>query len=80
MGHWRRRDHVPRECLIENAASLFCVPAMQDRYAAGRSSPSIDEQQDWELEFGEEEGGYTILEFSRKYTTCDDFDRPIAVR
>ena len=53
---------------------------MQDRYAAGRSSPSIDEQQDWELEFGEEEGGYTILEFSRKYITCDEFDRPIAVR
>ena len=53
---------------------------MQDRYAAGRSSPSIDEQQDWELEFGEEEEGYTILEFSCKYITCDEFDRPIAVR
>ena len=45
----------------------------------GRSSPSIDEQQDWELEFGEEEEGYTILEFSRKYITCDDQDLPIGV-
>ena len=45
----------------------------------GRTSPSIDEQQDWELEFGEEEGGYTILEFSRKLVTCDDQDLPIDV-
>ena len=28
---------------------------------------------------GEEEDGFTILEFSRKYITCDDDDQPIVV-
>ena len=28
---------------------------------------------------GEEEDGFTILEFSRKYITCDDNDQPIVV-
>ena len=31
------------------------------------------------LKGGEEENGLTILEFSRKYVTCDDFDLPITV-
>ena len=28
---------------------------------------------------GEEEGGFTILEFTRKYVTCDKNDLPITV-
>ena len=53
---------------------------MQDRFAGGRVPPTIDEQQDWILEGGEEENGFTILEFSRKYVTCDKYDLPITVR
>jgi hypothetical protein len=42
-----------------------------DRFAAARAPPSVDEQQDWKLEAGEEENGFTVLEFSRKLITCD---------
>ena len=52
---------------------------MQDRFAPDRVPPTIDESQDWELKSGEEEEGFTILEFSRKYVTCDDDDLPITV-
>ena len=52
---------------------------LQDRFAPGRVPPVIDEQQDWDLVGGEEESGFTILEFSRKYITCDDKDLPITV-
>ena len=56
------------------------IPALQDRYAEGRFSPAVDEQQDWMLEFGEEdENGFTILGFSRDFITCDDKDLPISV-
>ncbi|CAI8042462.1 DBH-like monooxygenase protein 1 homolog, partial [Geodia barretti] len=48
-----------------------------DRFAGGREPPTIDEQQDWMLKGGEEENGFTILEFSRKYVTCDEYDLPI---
>ena len=53
---------------------------MQDRFATTRGTPSIDDKQDWELKHGEEESGFTILEFSRKYVTCDEYDLPISVR
>ena len=52
---------------------------MQDRFATTRGTPSIDDKQDWELKNGEEESGFTILEFSRKYITCDEYDLPISV-
>ena len=61
----------------------FCIfhaaKFLQDRFAAGRTPPTVDEQQDWILKSGEEENGFTILEFSRKYVTCDDYDLPITV-
>jgi len=47
---------------------------LQDRYAEGRYLPPIDASQDWFLVSGEEEGGYTILEFTRNLTTCDSKD------
>lgn len=48
-----------------------------DRFATGRRQPAIDEQQDWTLVDAEEVDGFTILEFKRKYITCDDKDIPI---
>ena len=51
----------------------------QDRFAAARAPPAIDEEQNWFLKSGEEEEGFTILEFSRDYVTCDDRDLPINV-
>ena len=39
----------------------------------------IDDQQDWILKEGEEEDGFTVLEFSRNYVTCDESDLPITV-
>ena len=48
--------------------------SLQDRYAERRALPRCDASQDWSLSFGEEEDGYTILEFSRNLTTCDSKD------
>ena len=62
-------------CHFIGAKTFF----QQDRFASTRGPPAIDESQDWELKCGEEEDGYTILEFSRDYVTCDDDDLPIAV-
>ena len=45
---------------------------LQDRFAIDRYLPSVDESQDWFLVSGEEQNGYTILEFTRNLTTCDD--------
>lgn len=55
---------------------------MQDRFAVARSTPPIDIQQDWILIDSEEEDGYTTLEFTRNYTSCDtnSQDRNITVR
>ena len=52
---------------------------MQDRYAEMRALPPIDPSQDWFLSFGEEEDGYTVLEFYRNLTTCDTQDVDINV-
>ncbi len=41
--------------------------------------PRRDASQDWFLSLGEEEDGYTILEFSRNLTTCDTRDLNIEV-
>ena len=51
----------------------------QDRFADARSPPLIDDQKDWEFEFGEEQNGFTIIGFRRNYITCDDRDLPITV-
>ena len=51
----------------------------KDRYAEGRYLPPIDASQDWFLVRGEEDGGYTILEFTRNLTTCDDKDLNVEV-
>jgi hypothetical protein len=53
---------------------------MQDRYAQGRFLPPIDARsQDWFLTNSEEEDGFTILEFSRNFTSCDPQDLNIDV-
>ena len=52
---------------------------IQDRYAERRELPPIDESQDWFLVSGQEKDGVTILEFSRKFITCDSRDLEIKV-
>lgn len=52
---------------------------VQDRYADMRVLPPIDESQDWFLISAEEEGNFTILEFSRNFTTCDKRDLELKV-
>lgn len=52
---------------------------MQDRYAVAEALPPVDSNQDWRLTSAEEDDGYTILEFNRNFTTCDDRDRNITV-
>ena len=51
----------------------------QDRYAFAQSLPPVDPQQDWNLISGENENGFTTLEFWRKWVTCDERDRDIEV-
>ncbi len=57
--------------------SLFLL--IQDRYAEQEALPPIDASQDWFLISGEQENGFTILEFSRNITSCDDRDMNILV-
>ena len=45
-----------------------------DRYL-----PPIDGSQDWRLINGEEEDGYTILEFTRDLKNCDADDLNVEV-
>jgi hypothetical protein len=47
---------------------------LKDCYAAGRSAPVSDLQQDYILLDGAEIEGYTILKFKRKLNTCDDIN------
>ena len=54
--------------------------SVQDRYAEREALPPIDPRQNWFLVRGMEDGGYTILEFTRNWTTCDGRDRDIVVR
>jgi len=46
----------------------------QDRFAEGRFLPPVDASQDWYLVSGEEQDGYTTLEFTRSLSTCDNKD------
>ncbi len=55
------------------------MASFQDRYAEGRFLPPIDTSQDWFLVNSEEENGFTVLEFSRNFTTCDPKDLDITV-
>ena len=34
---------------------------LQDRFAAERDPPTVDEHQDWDLESGAEKNGFTVL-------------------
>ena len=52
----------------------------QDRYAEARRLPGIDMvSQDWFLINSEETDGFTVLEFSRNFTSCDPQDLDITV-
>ena len=52
----------------------------QDRFAEGRFLPLIDSlSQDWSLTNSEEQDGFTILEFSRSFVSCDPQDLDITV-
>ena len=55
------------------------VYILQDRFAIDRFLPAVDESQDWFLVSGEEENGYTVLEFTRNLSTCDNNDLDIKV-
>ena len=49
------------------------LPGLQDRRtsAAARIMPIIDAQQDWNLEYGIQDNGFTTLEFFRLLDTGD---------
>lgn len=51
----------------------------QDRYAFKKGMPVLDDQQDWKLINGYENETHTMLQFSRKFDTCDHQDFPITV-
>ena len=57
----------------------YFVLFLQDRYAEGRYLPPIDESQDWFLVGGEEEDGFTVLEFTRNFQSCDGKDLNVEV-
>ena len=69
--------HVTLSFLVR--ALSFLPSIIQDRYAFGRFTPEIDEEQNWFLISGKEENGTTILQFWRKFTSCDDHDMDVTV-
>lgn len=85
MDRQQRKSAIRCKKIFYAFASYVCVSLrsvfdiLQDRYAEGRYLPPIDASQDWFLVSGEEEGGYTILEFTRNLTTCDSKDLNIEV-
>ena len=52
---------------------------LQDRYADQRSKPAIDNMQDWFLISAAINNGYTELEFSRNFTTCDNESKDLDI-
>ena len=52
---------------------------MQDRYAEERVTPPIDAMQDWFLISAAINDGYTELEFSRNFTTCDNESKDLDI-
>ena len=64
---------------VNNGVFILQLIYLQDRYAERQALPPIDASQDWFLVSGEEENGFTILEFSRNLTSCDDRDLNIGV-
>ena len=65
------------KCRLTSHTSVLMI--LQDRYAYGRTTPSIDVSQDWALTGGNEEGGFTTLQFERRLDTCDPNDTAIDV-
>ena len=53
---------------------------MQDRFAIlSHILPPIDDSKDYVFVNGEQENGYTVLEFTRDFVTCDKKDVDIKV-
>ncbi|GBM58841.1 DBH-like monooxygenase protein 1 [Araneus ventricosus] len=50
---------------------------LQDRHAYKNAMPVLDDQQDWQLLHGYENDTHTVLQFSRKFDTCDEQDLAI---
>ena len=65
------------KCRLTSHTSVWMIILLQDRYAYGRTTPSIDDSQDWVLTGANEEGGFTTLQFERKLDTCDPDDTAI---
>ena len=74
-----RRDTFMKNNELHATLILTVIYSLKDRYAETRARPPIDKSQDWFLISGEEENGFTILEFSRNLTTCDTKDLEIKV-
>ncbi|CAF1000533.1 unnamed protein product [Brachionus calyciflorus] len=50
---------------------------LKDTYATSKSTPLVDDEQNWDLLDASEQDGYTILKIKRKLITCDqgnDYD------
>ena len=70
--------HVSCNFLKLNLYYIVCCWCIfKDRFAVGRYEPPIDNMQDWFLISARQDDGYTELEFSRNFTTCDNESRDI---
>ena len=58
---------------------MYSACILKDRYARGRYEPLIDNMQDWFLISARQDDGYTELEFSRNFTTCDNESQDIDI-
>ena len=54
---------------MDNNYAHFCL---KDRFATARDVPPVDDITNWFLLSSDEENGYTVLEFTRYWVTCDE--------
>ena len=72
---------IEAEPLTYIYANLCCLSFIQDYHTTRYGHPTLDTSQNWFIDYGYEENGWTVLGFHRRLDTCDvTDDRKITVR
>lgn len=71
---------IVKKCVSFLAVEI-CIYHLQDYHTLEYGHPTLDQSQDWFIDYGYEENGWTVLGFHRRLDTCDAIgDRKITVR
>ncbi len=67
-------------CCYRHIHRLFDLIFHQDRFAFDKVKPLVDNTtQNWFVLQGQEQNGWTAIQFKRYFDTCDPMDVPIKV-